>query len=299
MRVLFSLQGGGVRGVQSAVYIEAFEHISGHSIASVADLVVGTSTGALCAAALTAPIPKTGAQLVDLYEDRAKEIFARPWQRSVSTVAGLFGPKYDNKGLFDVCTETVGTGPMAGVKAPCMITAYDLKARAPKMFKSWGDDSGTPLAFAAVASASAPVYFPSFHDLVDGGLFANDPVMCGIVELMAIHKCPASEIAVLSFGTGGHDKPIKESQWGLAGWATNIVDSLLDGAEGVADYQARQIGLGAYLRLNAPLGANPDSGMDDASPGNLAALSNVARKVVMLNTENLLAWLDKAGIKQQ
>jgi len=295
MKILISFEGGGVKGVQSAIYAEFLEHVTGRPISQIADLTVGTSTGALAAVATTAAIPLSGAQLVDLYTDKSKEIFSRPWHRPVTTLGGLLAPKYDNYNLLKVAQEAVGAGPLAGAKSPVMTTSYNLVTRRPTFHKSW-DSDGVSAVFAAAASAMAPTFFAPLNGHCDGGLFANDPTLCGVVELMRLHKIPASEIAVLTFGTGSSDRPIRNSNMTVTSIG-DIVDCFMDGSEGVVQYQAEALGLGAYLRLEAPDGANPRSGMDDASKGNLATLEAIARKVVMHNTQALLNWLDKVGIK--
>ena len=59
------------------------------------------------------------------------------------------------------------------------------------------------------------------------------------------------EIALLSIGTGKSLVRIegKNLDWGYAQWARPIIDMMLDGVMGVADYQCRQILGGNYFRL--------------------------------------------------
>ena len=59
------------------------------------------------------------------------------------------------------------------------------------------------------------------------------------------------DIALLSIGTGKSLVRIegKNLDWGYAQWARPIIDMMLDGVMGVADYQCRQILGGNYFRL--------------------------------------------------
>lgn len=295
MKKLLSVCGGGMRGIQPAVYIEALEHIAGRSAVSQFDLITGTSTGGIIAAAMTVG-ELTGTELIKLYHEDGPKIFARPWYRKLTTLGGALGPKYDGDGLERVLKKHLQALDLGVTKTRTMIPTYDLKTRAPAFFKSWDSSDCDMLAWhVCMATAAAPSYFPSFSDHVDGGLAANDPTMCGIVELMELEKVPASQIAVLSLGTGVSDKPITEKDWGLVGWAPAIVDCLMSGSQETVHYQCNRIGLGAYLRLNAPLGANPAAPMDDASPATLHALEAAARKVVMKQTQALLEWLDRSS----
>lgn len=295
MKKLLSICGGGVRGIQPSVYIEALEHISGKSAASQFDLITGTSTGGIIALAMTVGL-LDGTELVQLYHKDGPKIFARPWYRPVTTVGGVLGPKYDNTGLLAVMRKHLENKALGSARKPTMIPTYSLEARAAYFFKSWDSADCADCAWLpAVATASAPTYFPAFNGYVDGGLAANDPTLCGVVELMKLHNCAPKDVAVLTLGTGQSDKPINETSWGFGGWATQIVDCLMDGSQATVDYQCSQLGLGAYLRLDAPLGANPDAPMDDASPAPLHALEASARKVVMHQTQALLEWLDRSS----
>lgn len=65
------------------------------------------------------------------------------------------------------------------------------------------------------------------------------------------------ELALLSIGTGKSLVRIegKNLDWGYAQWARPIIDMMLDGVMGVADYQCRQILGGNYFRLAPEFGA--------------------------------------------
>ncbi len=296
MKKLLAICGGGMRGIQPAVFIEALEHISGSPATKLFDLVTGTSTGGIIAAAMTIG-GLDGTELVKLYHEDGPMIFARPWYRPVTTLGGVFGPKYNNSGLDAVLCKHLGTHWLMEASVPTMIPTYSLRARAPVFFKSWEHDEFTShlASYVCMATASAPTYFSALDGYVDGGLAANDPTLCGVVELMKLRNCAPKDLAVLTLGTGQSDKPIDETSWGLGGWATQIVDCLMDGSQETVHYQCSQLGLGAYLRLDAPLGTNPDAPMDDASPATLHALEASARKVVMHQTQSLLEWLDRSS----
>ena len=51
---ILSIDGGGIRGVIPAVILEKIEAMTGQPIATLFDLVAGTSIGGILAAALTA-----------------------------------------------------------------------------------------------------------------------------------------------------------------------------------------------------------------------------------------------------
>ncbi|QEC52819.1 patatin-like phospholipase [Anseongella ginsenosidimutans] len=85
-------------------------------------------------------------------------------------------------------------------------------------------DFKMPAYHAAMASASAPVYFPphSFRfknefgeganiNMIDGGVFANNPSLIGIFEATDKLDIPLADISLLALGTGQGKQIIKRS----------------------------------------------------------------------------------------
>ena len=144
----------------------------------------------------------------------------------------------------------------------------------------------------ARATAAAPTYFEpcriangdekSYWALVDGGVFANNPAMCGFAEALALYGRD-QQYLVVSLGTGQLTRPLyyhDAKNWGLAGWAQNIISVIFDGVQDTVDYQLRQLlpptdGLSRYYRFQVKLDKGNDD-MDDASQTNLDALRHKA-----------------------
>ena len=61
MKKILSIDGGGIRGIIPAAYLAEIEKRTGKPICTLFDLIAGTSTGGILAAALTVPDsrPKT------------------------------------------------------------------------------------------------------------------------------------------------------------------------------------------------------------------------------------------------
>src|SRR3954464_11430474 len=70
---VLALDGGGFRGLFSAVVLATWEQQLGRPIGQHFDLIVGTSTGAIIALGLAAGM--NAADLVEFYEKDGKEIF--------------------------------------------------------------------------------------------------------------------------------------------------------------------------------------------------------------------------------
>ncbi|MGD0074615.1 MAG: hypothetical protein ABSD31_09760 [Candidatus Binataceae bacterium] len=118
----------------------------------------------------------------------------------------------------------------------------------------------------ALRTSAAPIYFPSYQIYIDGGVVANDPGMAALAQVLDhdTGNQKLEDIRLFSIGTGtnptyiaGHDL-----NWGLAQWARPLVNLMIDGVMGVAEYQCNRL-LGAnYFRLE-PLLPKPIA-MDDA-----------------------------------
>ncbi|MGD0074616.1 MAG: patatin-like phospholipase family protein [Candidatus Binataceae bacterium] len=94
-----SFDGGGVRGVYSAVLLQRLsEQVP--AIPSGADLLAGTSTGGIIALGLASGMAPS--DLVALYRDNAAKIFDESWLWEVADLHGLAGPDYSNKNLIDI-----------------------------------------------------------------------------------------------------------------------------------------------------------------------------------------------------
>lgn len=80
---ILSLDGGGIRGAYTAAFLDGVETIlrekgklkEDESIASYFDLIAGTSTGGIIAAALA--MGKDAASILALYEKHGAKIFTR------------------------------------------------------------------------------------------------------------------------------------------------------------------------------------------------------------------------------
>lgn len=295
MRVL-SIDGGGIRGVIPATVLAALEERAGRPVSELFDLVAGTSTGGILAFALTAP--GTGgrprwraAEVLDLYRREGPGIFSRSLGRRIASVDGYLDERYDNAGLRAALRRYLGDATVDQALTPVLVTAYDLEARRPRLFKSWRDDAGVPMALAAEATSAAPTYFePVLVDgapLIDGGVFAGNPAMCAYAEARRLDS--SADVLLLSLGTGSQTRPIPYADargWGMLEWARPIVDVVFDGSSDAVDYQLDHLLGERHVRLQATLDDAGDD-LDDARPENIAALEATGRALVAAHAERL------------
>jgi patatin-like phospholipase/acyl hydrolase len=300
---ILAIDGGGIRGIIPAKWLEHLEQRLGGPIAKHFELIAGTSTGSILAAGLAAKIPAS--RLVALYEEHGEKIFPpRGFSRKV-TLWDLFSkPKYDEEPLAEVLRthfDRPGGQPilLGELATDCVVVTYDVLSRSPRLLQSWLPEyAAIPVWEACKASSSAPTYFPAHVmtidnvdcPLVDGGVVANNPSSLAVA--LAIKKQlkddltafeASQELFVLSMGTGNLTKSISVDdarRWGTAQWAFPILDVVFD-ATSAADEIVCEAFLKdeLYVRMQVDLMAAAED-LDDASPENLNELKADATRYI-------------------
>jgi uncharacterized protein len=292
---VLSIDGGGIRGLIPALVLAEIEQRSGKRVFELFDLIAGTSTGGILACALCAPDPLPAEQLVGLYVEEGPSIFNRSlWQR-IRSAEGLLDEKYDSADLDRALERFLSDKRLAETKPELIVPAYNMGDPGPYFFKSRkareeGEDF--TLAEVARATSAAPTYFEPFElqgqALVDGGVFAANPAMCAVAEVLRFQ--PAAEIALLSLGTGQRTRKRSFEEvrdWGLVEWAKPILDVVFDGASDAVDYQLRHVlDESRYWRLQVELSRASDD-LDDASERNLRELRGHAQQLIAARSADI------------
>jgi uncharacterized protein len=317
--------GGGIRGIIPAMVLAAMEKATGKPVCRLFDLISGTSTGGILALGLTKPDPQNpkkphyrAEDLIKIYEENGQTIFPRDIWHQLHSVWNLVEEKYSCDGLEEVLLEYFGDALLSQALVDLVIPSYEIEKRDCFFFKT-RKAKATPLTHdylmrqVARATSAAPTYFEPcrlangdekpYWALVDGGVFANNPAMCGFAEALSIHG-PDQGYLLVSLGTGQLTRPIPYGQakdWGLAGWAQNILSIIFDGVQDTVDYQLSQL-LAAtggakrrYYRFQVTLDLGMDD-MDDASHTNLFALRHKAEELLARESQ---ALQDLSGLLKQ
>ena len=312
---ILSLDGGGIRGVITAMWLRELESILGSPVRDHFDLIVGTSTGSILACALA--MGKRPDDIINLYETRGQIIFpglsGRVWSGLKRTFTdGLSQPKYDGEGLDRELQAAFGTATFGTLPRKTLVVSYDTVRREARIFKSWRGDHDyvtCPVWQIVRSSCSAPTYFPAFdlkingvsNSMIDGGVAANNPTACAIAEgvrlneqLSPSQRIPLERFVVLSLGTGAMTRPISlqsAQEWGALEWAIPIIDVLFDGSADTTDYIAAQLlETRHYCRMQTDLDDAYDD-MDNASSTNIKALKAVAEQYLQRRGREQLAQL--------
>ena len=306
---VLSIDGGGIRGIIPALVLSEIEKNTGKHIAGLFDLIAGTSTGGILALGLTMRgpdgSPKYSAQLgIDLYEREGKRIFKLPFWRRLP----LFDEKYSSQAIEEVLEQYFGNARLQDALAEVLVTSYDIERTQPYFFKrSKAREDATRdvlIRMAARAASAAPTYFEpakvpiegstDYRALIDGGLFANNPAMCALAEVVSAAGGEDVDVLLVSLGTGQLTRRLayeRARKWGYVGWVRPILSVMFDGVSDAVDYQLKQQlrpvgGAPRYFRFQLQLPPGNDS-MDDASPGNIRQLKYLAEDMIRENEDRL------------
>jgi patatin-like phospholipase/acyl hydrolase len=304
VRVL-AIDGGGIRGLIPALVLTELERRAGRRIFEMFDLIAGTSTGGILACAVCAPDPLPASDLVELYTEEGPKIFDRSLFQRIRSADGLLDEKYDDAALDSALERFLEHKRLADTRPDLIVPSYDTALPGPYFFKTTKaretpDADDFPLSIVARATSAAPTYFEALEAgdkaLVDGGVFATNPAMCALAEVLNREDVRPRDVVMLSLGCGQHTE--KHSfdhikNWGLVGWARPILDVVFDGVSDAVDYQLQRVlDPERYFRLQVELTLASDH-LDDASEENLAKLSDQARDLIASRSADLDAVLAK------
>ncbi|HZX96887.1 MAG TPA: patatin-like phospholipase family protein [Myxococcales bacterium] len=291
---ILAIDGGGIRGMIPAAFLDALEQRTGHAVCDLFDYVAGTSTGGILALGLGVPRPGTGAPftargLMDLYRDEGAHIFSRSLLHRLVALENLNGPKYPADGVDAVLQRYFGGMRLKEARTNVLVTSYAIEERCPFFFRSWQAKDAPSHDYdvwqVARSTSAAPTYFPphriragdgATYALIDGGVYANNPALCAWTEAHDRH--PGAEIVVVSLGTGNEQRKIAfedARDWGLAGWAPRLLDLIFDGVSDTVDVELDELlntrGLHNHFRFQTDL-RGVDASLDATDPANLEGL---------------------------
>ena len=263
---ILSLDGGGLRGLITARLLQRLDAMPGIAgWLGRADLLVGTSTGGILALGLAAG--QSPQAMGDIYSQHGAAIFDDSIWDNLRDLGKTVGADYSAKGLKAELRRVFGDQRLQDLGRKVAIPAFDLDNEAgpaertwkPKIFHNFtgaDSDGAQRVADVALYTSAAPTYFPSANGYIDGGVFANNPSIVALVQAIsarnAAHERAAlDDVVMLSVGTGVSLTYIKGQtlDWGYAQWAQPLINVLMDGTAGIADYQARQLLGQRYHRL--------------------------------------------------
>lgn len=268
---ILSIDGGGIRGIFPAAVLAGLEerYLGGASIAGYFDLVVGTSTGGVIAIGLGAGL--RAAELRDLYIERGGEIFppTNPVSRKVREGLGIFRYRYNREALDRILCDYLGHLTLGESKSRLCIPACDGRYSEVYVFKTphhpdFFLDGNEQMVKVATATSAAPTYFQPLEDggytFLDGGLWANNPIMVGLIEALTSFSVPRERIRILSLGCGGSSYKVggwKKNLGGMLAWSDIIVGAMRFQSLNALGQAGLLIGADRIIRIDAPAEEQP------------------------------------------
>lgn len=277
---ILALDGGGVKGLATAAILAKLEEDLDTKIVEHFDLLAGTSTGGLIAIGLG--LGMRPADILKFYVEKGPRIFHNPVK--ARNLMQWFRRKYSRTSLEEALREVFGEKRLGDSERPLVIPSYDLDSEQVYLFKTphharLNRDWKVPAWQVALATSAAPTFFPTYTGvdsvrLIDGGVWANNPVIVAITEAVSMFCVPLQSIRVLSIGTTRPTviRPGRLDGGGRLVWAAAAVDVIMKAQSFSANTQAVHL-----------LGKDKVYRLDSVVPNGLFGMDK-------LNERQMLSW---------
>ena len=283
---ILCIDGGGIRGVFSLEILKMFQEDLGKDVFQKFDCFSGTSTGALIVSALLRGYGPR--ELIHFYTIFGRKIF--PKRRKHVTEEAKYSHDFLQTILKTTLSEKTTFADLnKHLIIPACILSDSIENRwGFEVFDNYHLEKAKEwnLVDIALRSAAAPIYFPSYQNYIDGGIYALNPSLLAFsraIDPMGGAK-QISELKILSIGTGINPTGIKnEVDWGLDQWMSNqdeladypLVSLITDIGSTIPNYPLEQLLKHNYLRVNGIL----PSPIEIDDPSKIALLRKAARDI--------------------
>jgi len=273
---ILSIDGGGIKGLFPATVLAEIErrYLGGASVAPYFDLIAGTSTGGIIALGLGASLKAS--ELAEIYTLRGADVFPQPRESPFGRMHQLWRTRrnylryfYERTALENLLLDTFGAKLLGDSIVRLCIPAFEGKHSEVFLFKTphhpdYKVDRFESMVKVALATSAAPTYFRPLqykgYTLVDGGLWANNPIMLAIVEALVCFDIKRDQIDVLSLSCGEDPYVVSEDQINAGGklaW-TDVIFAAMRLQSLAATNQARLLlGPTAVNRIAPPTNSKP------------------------------------------
>jgi patatin-like phospholipase/acyl hydrolase len=269
---ILSIDGGGIRGILPLAVLAGLEstYLRGRSVADHFDYIAGTSTGGIIALGLARGL--TATEILDIYIRRGGEVFpdygrARQW---VMGKLQLVRNRCDTAALHRLIDQVVGDQALWQSSKRLCIPAAETRHFEPFLFKTphhpdYRLDWKEPMAHVAKTTSAAPAHFrpvisESGHEFIDGGVWANNPIMLAVADALACFDIRREQIKVLSLGCGQEHYRMgwaRHAFGGLATWTTLMFETMQIQSQNVVGQARLVVGTDRIFRLDSPRVTNP------------------------------------------
>ncbi len=230
---ILSIDGGGIKGVFPAAFLAVIEDSIGEKVADYFDLIVGTSTGGIIALGLGLGL--SAKEILEFYEKFGPGIFYG--NRLAKAIRWLGLSKYSNTNLEAALKNTFGDAKLGESKNRLVIPALNLENGEVYIYKTshhpkFERDYKERMVEVALSTSAAPTFFPTYTieagtPMLDGGLWANNPIGLAVVEAIGVLNWSSDSLQVLSVGCTTEPLKVKWAKTrglGVLYWASKLAD---------------------------------------------------------------------------
>ena len=227
MKKILTIDGGGIKGVFPASFLATVEDTIDDNITNYFDLIVGTSTGGIIALGLGLGL--SAKDILTFYEELGDSIFNG--NRMLRWLRSWGFSKYSSIPLRKALEKCFDGKKLGDSNKRLVIPSLNIENGEVYIYKTAHHcrlerDYRENAVDVALATAAAPSYFPTHRaatgvPLIDGGMWANNPVGLAVVEGITLLDWPRDSIEVLSLGctttplnvNKGRRIPLGKSYW--------------------------------------------------------------------------------------
>lgn len=242
-------------------------YLQGKCIGDYFDLIVGTSTGGIIALALSVGIPAS--KILKIYIDHGVEIFPpvtgifkatrKCWQH----LRSIRHYQYERAPLEKYLSKEFEKRLIGDSSRRLCVPSFDGAFGEVHIFKTphhsdYKKDWKELLVTAALATSAAPTFFTSYKEgyrrFSDGGIWANNPVMVGLVDVLTCHAISRRQIQIVSLGCAetGFITTEKQVMGGMWQWRDIISAAMHLASQNALGQAGLLVGKDHLIRVDAP-----------------------------------------------
>ena len=275
---ILSMDGGGIKGFFTTQLLARCERdLSEGPLVSYFDMIAGTSTGGIIALGLS--LGFTVSKLQEFYVDDGRRVFP-PMPSTAYGVAwrkllGLFRNSLDHEQLELALKRHFQNRSLGEAQTRVVIPAFMMPKTEIAVFKTdhhpdFKNDYKTPAWMVARSTSAAPTYLkghehtPSGRIFIDGGVWANNPIMVALIDVLSAYDISTDQIDVLSVGTGNAAFELKTNAvlGGIWSWREIIKAAMFLTTDNATAQAKLLLGPDRCLRIE-PTGPQACIEMDD------------------------------------
>jgi patatin-like phospholipase/acyl hydrolase len=255
------INGGGVFGYIPAHFLNLLT--IKNPLVSLIDAMGGCSIGAI--ECLFLAQNNSTQELYNFFIKNVDGIFSDSFISDLNP----FGAKYSDKYINTLLQKTL-PGTYNNLSIPVIIPCVDFKKNNIKIFDNISDSLDLLWLTWEIARSTmaAPTYFNPWKVYIDGGIFANMPVMETVCALKRKIGIPFEKMDVFVLGTGEYKNIDRDMSnipyWTELQWIQPLLGFLIKGNELRSNFLAQSMPFRSYNYFN-PIILSNDWEMDDSS----------------------------------